>query len=331
MAHLLNFDKRTGKWSFASHAEKAWHGLGQIVDKAMTAEEAIKYANLDYEVAKTDIFFSGSENSMNPIQGIFATYRMDTNDYLGLVRSRYEIVQNKDAFSFFDTIINEGEAIFETAGVLGKGERIFLTAKLPDDFEIGGEKIEKYILLTNSHDGTSSVVAGLTNVRVVCNNTLQAALAGLDNKVSIKHTNGVQDRLQEAHKVMGIASKYNKQVEEIFNQMLDVKMSEGDYRDYFTKVLAPEYKAKSAEEQAEMSTRLKNMVESTTQFAFTHPTQMTVAANGTLWGAYNAISGYYNYIKPYENTEKKFSSQFFGAANIKMLKSFNQAVSILNN
>ena len=114
MAHQINFDKRTGKWSFASHSEKAWHGLGQIVDKAMTAEEAIKYANLDYEVAKTDIFFSGSENSMNPIEGIFATYRMDSNDYLGLVRSRYEIVQNKDAFGFFDTIIHEGEAIFET-------------------------------------------------------------------------------------------------------------------------------------------------------------------------------------------------------------------------
>ena len=130
---------------------------------------------------------------------------------------------------------------------------------------------------------------------------------------------------------MGIASKYNKQVEEIFTKMVDVRMSEGDYRDYFTKVLAPEYKAKSAEEQAEMSTRLKNMVEATTQFAFTHPTQTTNAATGNLWGAYNAISGYYNYIKPYDNQEKKFTSQFFGAANTKMLKSFNEAVSILNN
>ncbi len=330
MAHQLNFDKRTGKWSFASHAEKAWHGLGQIVDKAMTSEEAIKYANLDYEVGKTDIFFNGSASLPNKIDGIYATYRLDTNDYLGLVRSRYEIVQNKDAFGFFDTIVHEGEAIFETAGVLGKGERIFLLAKLPDDFEIAGEKIEKYILLTNSHDGSSSVVAGLTNVRVVCNNTLQAALSGLENKVSIKHTNGVQDRLKEAHRVMGIASKYNKEVEELFNRMTDVKMTEGEYKDYFTKVLAPEYKAKSSEEQAEMSTRLKNMVEATTQFAFTHPTQTTDAANGTLWGAYNAISGYYNYIKPYDNQEKKFTSQFFGAANNKMVKSFNEAVLILN-
>ena len=330
MAHQINFNKKTGLWSFASHSEKAWHGLGQIVADAMTAEEAIKQANLDYEVAKTDILFKGSDESVKSIDGIFATYRTDTNDYLGLVKSRYEIVQNKDAFGFFDAIIDSGEAIFETAGALGSGERIFLLAKLPDDFEIGGEKIEKYILLTNSHDGTSSVVAGLTNVRVVCNNTLQAALSGLENKVSIKHTNGAQDRLKEAYRVMGIASKYSKQVEEIFNQMTDKKMSEGEYRDYFTKVLAPEYKVTTEAEQAEMSTRLKNMVEATTQFAFTHPTQITDAANGTLWGAYNAISGYYNYIKPYDNQEKKFASQFFGAANTKMLKSFNQAVTLLS-
>lgn len=330
MAHQINFNKKTGLWSFASHAEKAWHGLGQVVDKAMTAEEAIKNANLDYEVSKTDIFFSGTENSMNPIEGIYATYRTDTNEHLGLVRSRYEIVQNREAFGFFDSIIGDGEAIFETAGALGKGERVFLLAKLPDDFEIQGDKIEKYILLTNSHDGSSSVVAGLTNIRVVCNNTLQAAFAGLENKVSIKHTNGAQDRLKEAHRVMGIASKYTKQVEEIFNEMAYKPMTEGQYREYFEKVLAPEYKAKNSDEQAEMSTRLKNMVEATTQFAFTHPTQLTTATKGTLFGAYNAISGYYNFIKPYDNQEKKFTSQFFGVANNKMLKSFNDAVSFVN-
>lgn len=330
MAHQLNFDKITGRWSFASNQEKAWHGLGQIVDKAMTAEEAIKNANLDYEVSKAPIAYTTSNSITNEIESVYATYRVDNNDYLGLVRSRYEIVQNREAFSFFDSIIHEGEAIFETAGVLGNGERIFLLAKLPEDFLIGGEKIEKYILLTNSHDGSSSVVAGMTNVRVVCNNTLQAALRGLENRVSIKHTNGVQNRLAEAHKVMGIASKYNQQVEEIFNRMTDVKMTEGEYRDYFFKILAPEFKPTTTKQQAEVSTYLKNVVEATTQFALTHPTQTTDAANGTLWGAYNAISGYYNYIKSYDSQEKKFASQFFGTASNKMVKSFNEALIILN-
>ena len=219
MAHMLNFNKRTGTWSFASNSEKAWHGLGQVVNGAMTAEEAIKNANLDYEVDKTNVYFNCGTDCMSEIDGYFATYRKDTNDYLGMVKSRYEIVQNRDAFGFFDAIIDSGEAIFETAGALGNGERIFLVAKLPDDFEIAGEKIEKYIMLTNSHDGSSSVIAGMTNIRVVCNNTLQAALKGLENKVSIDHVSGAKNKLKEAHRVMGIASKYSGDDKDIFNQM----------------------------------------------------------------------------------------------------------------
>lgn len=325
MAHKLN--KHNGKWSFASHAEVAWHGLGQVVDNVMTAEEAIKLANLDYEVAQTPILYKDATSKINEIDGQFATFRTDNGDWLGLVKSRYEIVQNRDAFGFFDSIIDSGEAIYETAGALGKGERIFLTAKLPNDFEIAGEKIKQYIMLTNSHDGSSSIVAGLTNIRIVCNNTLQAALKDISNKVSIKHNQGAKERLKEAYKVMGIASSYSKEVSEIFNRMTDVKMDEGQYRKYFEFILKPEYKV----EDPEASTRLKNMVDATTEFALTHHTQVTDASKGTLWGAYNAVSGYYNYIKPYNNEEQKFKSQFFGAANVKMLKSFNKAVEILGN
>ena len=332
MAHMLNFNKRTGTWSFASNSEVAWHGLGQVVKGAMTAEEAIKNANLDYEVDKAKVQFFPATDKQIWVEGHYATYRKDTYDYLGMVKSRYEIVQNRDAFGFFDSIIDDGEAIFETAGALGNGERIFLVAKLPSDFEIGGEKIEKYIMLTNSHDGSSSVIAGMTNIRVVCNNTLQAALKGLENKVSINHISGAKDKLKEAHRVMGIASNYSNQVQDIFNQMADRKMTEGQYRDYFEAIFTPEYKtAMTAAEEKEMSTRLKNMIEGTTQFAFTHPTQTTDAANGTLWGAYNAVSGYYNYIKTFKSTEDKFNSQFFGVANKKMLKSFNQAVALIND
>ena len=331
MAHNLNFDKRKGTWSFASHSEVAWHGLGQIVDKAMTSEEAIKLANLDYEVEKTKVYFNcGTPDCMNEIDGYFATYRKDTNQYLGMVKSRYEIVQNTDAFGFFDAIIDSGEAIFQTAGALGNGEKVFLLAKLPDDFEIAGEKIEKYILLSNSHDGSSSVIAGLTNIRVVCNNTLQAALGNLENKVRIDHVGGAKNKLKEASRVMGIASKYSAQVEGVFTSMVEHKMTEGQYNEFFTKILKPDYvNVDTPEKMAEMSTKLKNMVEATTQFAMTHPTQTTDATKNTLWGAYNAVSGYFNYIKNYNSAEDKFNSQFFGAGNKKMLKSFNEAVALI--
>ena len=332
MAHLINFDSKKGTHSFASHAEKAWHGLGQIVDKAMTAEEAINLANLDYEVYKTTIhpLVDGMPNNGEAIADKFAIMRQDNNAYLGLVGSRYEIVQNKDAFGFFDAIVDSGEAIFETAGALGKGERIFVTAKLPTDMLVGGEVCEKYIVLTNSHDGSSSIIAGLTTTRVVCNNTLQAALGDMSNKVSIQHRSGAKDKLAEAHKVMNIASIYMNEVEQIFNQMTDVKVDDGQLRKYIMEVMRPTNVAATTQaEQESISARFKNQVDSIYEFALTHPTQLTDAAKGTLWGAYNSISGYYNYIAKFKTDEDKFKSQMFGNGNVKINKGFKEALVLI--
>lgn len=329
MAHELNFDARRGTYSFASNSEKAWHGLGQVVQGAMTAAQAIELANLDFEVQKRKVFYESPDVEYpTEIPNHYATVRADNNKILGVVRSRYEIVQNTDAFAFFDSIVDEGEAIYETAGVLGDGQRVFLLAKLPEDFHIGGESIERYIMLYNSHDGTSSVIAGLTPIRIVCNNTLQAALRSVSNKVSIHHVSGVKDKLKEAARVMGIASKYTESVKEVFERMIDVKMSEGQYIDYFMKVYKPEIVTPDNVTK-EASTRLQNIVFSTADFALSHPTQTTPEANGTLWGAYNAVSGYYNYVKTFKSREDKFKSQYFGDAEKKMLKSFKLANDIL--
>ena len=68
-----------------------------------------------------------------------------------------------------------------------------------------------------------------------------------------------------------------------------------------------------------------NRLQSIFDFANTHPTQTTEAAQGTLWGAYNSISGYYNYIAPFRTQEDKFNSQMFGNANNKINKAFEKA------
>jgi phage/plasmid-like protein (TIGR03299 family) len=338
MAHLINFDEKKGTHSFVSHSEKAWHGLGQTVQNAMTAAEAIELANLDYEVGKTTIHAAiagapateDSPEHLVKIEDKFATYRVDNKVALGIVGGRYEIVQNRDAFGFFDAIIDSGEAIFETAGALGKGERIFVTAKLPEDMLVGGEECNKYIILTNSHDGTSSIIAGFTSVRIVCNNTLQAALKGLTNKVLFEHRTGAKERLAEAYKVMNIGSKYMDEVSEIFNRMAKTPITDENLQNYITQVMQPEYKAlKSEEENEKISTRFINQVSSIYDFALSHPTQQTNATRGTVWGAYNSISGNYNYIQKYKNEEQKFTSQMFGNANTKITKGFQKALELI--
>jgi phage/plasmid-like protein (TIGR03299 family) len=331
MAHELNFNAKRKTYSFVSNTEKAWHGLGTIVDHAMTSEEAIKLANLDFEVKQTSIHAQILDEQGNTIYSPYeekvANYRSDNNEVLGLVGSRYEIIQNTDAFGFFDSIIDKGEAIFQTAGALGKGERIFITAKLPEDMLVGGEQCEKYIILSNSHNGSSAIVAGFTTVRIVCNNTLQAALGSMSNKVSIVHRKGAKNQLEQAHTLMGITSKYMLEVEELFNQMAKTPIADNNLKNYISDVMKPTYVA--LDEDKKDSTRFKNQVNDIYEFALGHPTQTTNAARGTVWGAYNSISGYYNHIKTYPSQEVKFKTQLYGTGSTIINKAFEKASLLL--
>ena len=138
MGDNINFNSITKKHSFVSVKEIPWHGLGKVVNKSMTSSEAIDLAGLDYEVKKAALIaeFDEADRITHNAQGgyvdkAFATYRSDTLDVFGVVGSKYEIVQNKDAFKFIDNIIGDTNehAIFETAGALGKGETTFITCK----------------------------------------------------------------------------------------------------------------------------------------------------------------------------------------------------------
>lgn len=325
MAHKLN--ETNGKVSFAARGEKAWHGLGQYVSEAMTSEQAIELGGLNYTVEKRPLYAPGWAGTMVEAEGHYGNVRTDTNEILGIVKGRYKIVQNKDAFGFFDAIIDQGEAIFETAGALGKGERIFVTAKLPEDMLVHGERVEKYIMLTNSHDGTSTIIAGFTPIRVVCNNTLTAALKNLDNKVSISHTASAESRLKEASRVMGIASKYMDEVNTTFESMTTRRLSDLEMKYFIETVMKNGVKEDKSDKEA--STRMKNLVDQVYSFAITHPTQTTEAAYRTLWGAYNGISGYYNFLKDYRNADQKMKDMNYGYANDKISKAFDQAVIML--
>lgn len=138
MAHNINYNEQTGKHSFFSIKEKAWHGLGQTISDYPTSAEAILHAGLNYEVEKRPLFTYdtasnvGSKQNNNSITQLIipeievpdfcATVRTDTEQPLGVVGNDYEVVQNVNAFSFFDTIVGGKEGIwYETAGALGKG------------------------------------------------------------------------------------------------------------------------------------------------------------------------------------------------------------------
>lgn len=345
MAHNINFNSKTGRYSFFSVKEKAWHGLGQIVEQYPTSGEAIKHAGLDYEVVKSPLFTKGSGitqtangieigSSELEVPNYFANIRTDNNAILGVVGKDYHIVQNREAFNFFDAIVGSGAGIlYETTGALGNGERIFITAKLPDYIRVGnGDDVtEKYIFLTTSHDGSGSITAAFTPIRIVCQNTLNASLRTMSNVVRIKHTSGAKQRLENAHKVMGLANTLSNQLEGIFNERIKVKVTDREVRKLIQLALCPNRETfdllkKGAED--EVSTLFKNTVEDAFAYAMISDSQQMDTTKGTLFGAYNAVTGYYQNVRNYQNDEAKLKSIVMGGtAQLKTQKAFELCTS----
>ncbi len=329
MAHNLNLNEKTGKHSFVAVGEKAWHGLGTYVNEAMAAEQAITLGGLDYTVQKQSIKTDGGIL----IPGNWATVRTDTNEPLGIVSDQYHVVQNREVFGFFDSIIDQGEAIYQTAGALGKGETIFITAKLPSDILVHGEQVENYVLLTAGHHGKTggAIQAGFTSIRVVCNNTLQIALKGLQNRITILHFSNAKAKLETAAKIMGMTSKVTAELNTIFNKMAEVKITDKKLREFIEQVMRPASQVISADQlEKEYSQRFINTVDEIMEFAIDHPTQRTDAARGTIWGAYNSISGYFGYIKEYKSQEDKMSDLYFKNGAKRIETAFELATSLMS-
>jgi phage/plasmid-like protein (TIGR03299 family) len=300
-----------------------WHQLGRRLDHPATAAEAMEAARLDYTVIKRPMkaIIHGRQYADVPMA--FATVRTDTNVVLGVVGSRYEPIQNRACFSFFDPLIERDEAIYHTAGVLGLGEKIWLLAKLPDYIRIGkkGDPIEKFILLYNSHDGSSHIRVKLTPVRVVCNNTLSAALSGSDQEVRIKHTAAAPEKLQEAHKVLELTNQLYRELDYIFNRMALRKVTSQQLVDY-VKTLVPD------NPEADSKTRTEN---TRNHILCLHDdTKEAAMHRGTLFGAFNAVTELVDHYTGSNNASKQLKSMWFGGSGEQLkLRAYKLAESML--
>lgn len=330
MAHNIHLNEQTGQHSFFSVKEKPWHGLGQIVRDYPTSAEAIQFAGLDYEVEKRKLYTQRNEyeNPQITVTDYFATVRTDSNEVLGVVGKDYEIVQNRDAFSFFDSIVGGDGIQYETAGALGKGERIFITAKLPGYIKVGREDlIEQYLFLTTSHDGYGSITAAFTPVRVVCRNTLNAAMRRHSNAVKIRHTANAKERLEQAHKVIGISNQLSAELETIFNNWTKVKVTDPELHKLIQLAMVPNKEVLDNIQKGqwdELSTCFNNMCQTVFEYAMTSPTQQTETTRGTLFGAYNAVTGYFQNVRNYKDDESKLKSLLYGGtAQMRTQKAFH--------
>lgn len=353
MAHNIEINNGVASFAENGRKERAWHRLGHVFDRPMTVKEALEASHADYRVELADIAFISpaiikavADNGSIPtdtflesiISGKKATVRTDTYKPLGIVSDTYGIVQNLDAFTFVDTLctgqVGDHVPIIESAGVLGHGERVFITAKFPDDIILdnkGDDRVEMYMVFTTSHDGTGAVKCMVTPTRVVCNNTLNLALSNNKGCLSLRHSSNIMQRLdltskentEFAFKALKLMHVYKRSLEQRFDHLRNIKVSESDLDRILAEVVLSEksmetYRKFGTMEHEDIPTQSKNTFEAM-KMAVENGVGQDYGERGTGLWVMNGISSYYQNNASWRSDEVKLDSILHGYTSKKVL------------
>ena len=359
-----NIEMVNGVASFAENGkrERAWHGLGQVVEEPMFVADALKLCHADFNVGLQPVvalsqelieamenhtFINASVLKDLLVDNTMATMRQDTNKSLGIVSDKYGIVQNVDAFKFVDLFCSgektdrDHTPVIETCGVLGKGERIFVTAKFPKPIVLDAKRddlVEMYVVFTTTHDGTGAVRCVCTPVRVVCNNTLNWAMKDNIGRIAFRHSSKVMDRLdllnaenaEFAYKALNVAEVYANGLKESFDHLRNIKLAERDLDNIIAQVvLAPdaakEFMQTRNIESELIKTRGRNIFLGVKECLESGVGQEGQERGTAMW-LMNGLTSYYQNEATERSNEIKFDSILDGNIYKKVQKAYDLAI-----
>lgn len=310
MSHLL--DITNAVVSYADSRTDAWHRLGTPVGHAMTAHEALTAAHLaGWNVRKMALTIPRppvlTEHGVTtpppiPVPDMFATVRDNPVvpgriDYLGVVGTKYEPVQNEASCTLLDALTDQSGAHFETAGALRGGRDTFITMKLPKTMTLQGrneqaDRTDFYLAALNSHDGTAAFRVIVTPVRIVCANTQKAALAAAKSSYAIRHTTGARAAIAQARQALGLTWRYLEAFEAEAAALYAQDMDTDELRAFATTLVKADDPTASPTARARRHEQAGHIV----KLFVSSPTVANIA--GTRWAAYNAVTEYLDHHQP---------------------------------
>lgn len=320
-----------------------WHGLGVVIVDAPSITEGIKLAGLDWDVEVQSLVRPDGVN-VDDFAKVFV--RKDKNATLGVVGPNTHPLQNRHAFDFFQPFVDAKEAFLETAGSLDEGKKVWVMAKIsrPNAEIVKGDEIAKFVLLSNSHDGTTAVRVGFTPIRVVCANTLAMAHSDKASKLlRVRHSKQVKQNLDAIQETINLANEEFEATAEQFRFLASRQINAADLRKYVKLVF-------KMEDDDKLSTRSSNIIkeilakheqrtgmlmeavrnlsapkemlmlnpigqslaldEVTKNFEAGRGTE-NPASRGSYWTAYNAVNEYLNYSRGH-TADTRLNSLWFG-------------------
>lgn len=304
--------------------ETPWHSLGNSVQNEAALYDDrlfITEAGLDWEAEKRQLIRKVGEEYL-PANSWEVVRSVDGKVLADSVGARYTILQNRDAFAWFRPFLEAKEAALHTAGALFEGSRIWILAKLNrDPMEIAaGDVVEKYVLLSHSHDGSLAVRCGFTPIRVVCWNTLSMAHSADASKlIRLKHSKNVHQNLENLRNVMNLMNSEFEATALQYRLLASKSINQSDLRKYVKKVFNVDADDSviwpTGERTKEMkefcSTRTLGILEEVIGFCEAGKGNNLPSVRGTYWSAYNGVTEYLSYVSA-RNEDNRLDSLWFG-------------------
>lgn len=313
--------------SMAYAGDVPWHRQGTKLDNPMTAAQAIAVGGLNWEVTKEPLYFDSGRSVR--VKDRFVTRRSDRIDHpdggqLGVVGRDYHVLQNRDAFRFLDPLRLGNRAVYNTVGALDGGRRVWLLAKLPGEIRVVGDDVtEKFLLLSNSHDGTTAVRVLFTPIRVVCQNTLSMALRTTEG-LSIRHHADVHDRVREAYNLLHIVNEAFDRAAVSMKAMAKVHLNQEQLKRYFEAVLP----TPAEHLEVERAKALHRHARWAELFSDGDGNRMA-GVRGTAWAAYNGITQWVDRESYTKRLREPLKSIWFGNGRLLKERAFTEAERLL--
>lgn len=291
----INYTTRTPVWS----------GLGRDISHCTNVAEALEFSGLNFTVHQEDI--QTSEMCPVPLQGYKANIK-DDGTPLGIVSTKYKIVQNQDAFAFLDSLAGEGMH-FERAGGLYNGRKVFILGRMPERYIMSGEHVSPYIVFINSHDGTGSIKVLMTPIRMICLNMLNLALRNATRSWSAVHSGDVTYKLEDARNTLFYAHQYMQRLGEAVESLRQISLSDKQVIE-IAEVLIPVNDNMTAAQVKNANRQRQDLLE-----RYFHAPDL-IPLGQTAYRVLNAVTDHVNHADPIRRsanfTESRFSKSVEG-------------------
>lgn len=310
MAHMIENNM------LAYKGQEPWHGLGFRVNENATGAEMLATAGMEWRVQRRALAMrpgNGDTQTMLTAQldGFRAIVRSDTNTVFQVASARYQPVQNVDIVEFFREYCEAGHARMETIGGLRDGAVVWALARLNGGSTAtlpGNDELRGYMLLATSHDGSLKTIGKPTQVRVVCHNTLTAALGEHrgQNVFSMRHVRKFdQSAKDDARRVMGMAIEQIQETNSVAAQLAAVTIDHAGWMEFMSKLMG---NGLLDPKTAELSRTAQAIQDAT----ISSPGSAMVSARGTLWGAVNGVTWFADHAARSRSESNRMFSAWFG-------------------